>query len=205
MDSDIWLPLATLVLGWAGAQVTELLRDRRTSTRDRLARRAELQRTTLLELQEALGGAWLAFLMSQLEEEELEGTGLAQVSQDFRPTRARVRLLASRVEDERVRELATALAEGGGWSQKSQGARRPFGSLARATRKRSLGSASCCGSATRRQARRSPARWRGLRQMQDGEAYPWTRAWRTCSACAPASLFAGIASAERQPHAHTLK
>jgi hypothetical protein len=30
MDSDIWLPLATLVLGWAGAQVTEALRDRRT-------------------------------------------------------------------------------------------------------------------------------------------------------------------------------
>ena len=79
MDSDIWLPIATLVLGWAGAQVTELLRDRRTSTRDRLARRAELQRTTLLELQEALGGAWLAFLISQFEEEELEGTGLAQV------------------------------------------------------------------------------------------------------------------------------
>jgi hypothetical protein len=113
MDSDIWLPLATLVLGWAGAQVTELLRDRRTTSRDRLARRAELQRTTLLEPQEALGGAWLAFLISQFEEEELEGTGLTQVSRDFRPTRARVRLLASRVEDERVRELATALAEAG--------------------------------------------------------------------------------------------
>lgn len=26
MDTDIWLPLATLVLGWAGAQVTEVLR-----------------------------------------------------------------------------------------------------------------------------------------------------------------------------------
>jgi hypothetical protein len=56
MDSDIWLPLATLVLGWVGAQVTDVLRDRRTITRDRLARQAELQRTTLLELQEALGG-----------------------------------------------------------------------------------------------------------------------------------------------------
>jgi hypothetical protein len=54
MDADIWLPLATLVLGWAGAQVTEALRDRRTTTRERLARRAELQRTTLLELQDAL-------------------------------------------------------------------------------------------------------------------------------------------------------
>jgi hypothetical protein len=44
MDSDIWLPLATLVLGWAGAQVTEALRDRRTTNREQLARRAELQR-----------------------------------------------------------------------------------------------------------------------------------------------------------------
>jgi hypothetical protein len=26
MDSDIWLPLAALILGWAGAQVTELIR-----------------------------------------------------------------------------------------------------------------------------------------------------------------------------------
>jgi hypothetical protein len=114
MDSDIWLPLATLVLGWAGAQVTEALRDRRTTTRDRLARRAELQRTTLLELQEALGGAWGAFLLSQLEEDELERTGLAEKSrEEFGPARARVRLLASRVEDERVRELATALTEAG--------------------------------------------------------------------------------------------
>jgi hypothetical protein len=39
MDADIWLPLATLVLGWAGAQVTEMFRDRRTTTRERLARR----------------------------------------------------------------------------------------------------------------------------------------------------------------------
>jgi hypothetical protein len=50
METDIWLPLVTLALGWAGAQVTEMLRDRRMITRERLARRAELQRTTLLEL-----------------------------------------------------------------------------------------------------------------------------------------------------------
>ena len=31
MDSDIWLPLVTLILGWAGAQVTEKFRDRRTT------------------------------------------------------------------------------------------------------------------------------------------------------------------------------
>jgi len=70
MDSDIWLPLSTLALGWAGAQVTEVLRDRRTTTRERLARRAELQRTTLLELRDALlellrGAAGTEFSRSQ--------------------------------------------------------------------------------------------------------------------------------------------
>jgi hypothetical protein len=69
MDSDIWLPLVTLVLGWAGAQVTEVLRDRRTTTRELLGRRAELQRMTLLELQEALRGIWTASVMSRLVEE----------------------------------------------------------------------------------------------------------------------------------------
>src|SRR4029453_8406420 len=110
MDSDIWLPLATLVLGWAGAQVTEVLQDRRTTTRDRLARRAELQRTTLLELQEALEGVWRGFLASHLDEEDRAGL-LAEAYRDWAATSARVRLLASRIEDERVRELATALAK----------------------------------------------------------------------------------------------
>jgi hypothetical protein len=110
MDSDIWLPLATLVLGWAGAQVTEVLRDRRTTTRDRLARRAELQRTTLLELQEALEGVWRGFLASHLDEEDRAGL-LAEAYRDWAATSARARLLASRIEDERVRELATELAK----------------------------------------------------------------------------------------------
>jgi hypothetical protein len=54
MKAETWLPILTLVLGWGLAQVTEVLRDRRATNRDRLARRAELQRMTLLELQEAL-------------------------------------------------------------------------------------------------------------------------------------------------------
>jgi hypothetical protein len=54
MDTDIWLPLATLVGGWGLAQVTETLKDRRASNRERLARRVELQRSTLLSLQDAL-------------------------------------------------------------------------------------------------------------------------------------------------------
>jgi hypothetical protein len=54
MDSDIWLPLATLVGGWGLAQIGDLLKDRRTSDWERLARRFELQRSTLLNLQDAL-------------------------------------------------------------------------------------------------------------------------------------------------------
>jgi hypothetical protein len=119
MDTDIWLPLATLVLGWAGAQVTEVLRDRRTTTRERLARRAELQRTTLLGLQEGLAGVWRGFLgtvaLVGLEEEEHPSSGplapLTQASRDFAATRARVKLLASRVEDQRARELATLVVK----------------------------------------------------------------------------------------------
>jgi hypothetical protein len=108
MDADIWLPLATLVLGWAGAQVTEVLRDRRTTTRERLARQAELQRMTLLELQEGLGGAFLSFLLAHLDESELE---FSEARRNSRATRERVRLLTSRVEDARVRELVTTLVK----------------------------------------------------------------------------------------------
>jgi hypothetical protein len=119
MDSDIWLPLATLVLGWAGAQVTEMLRDRRTTTRERLARRAELQRTTLLELQDALAKLWRGVLASMtlelamLKEEEQEQARwkpTADASRGVAITRGRIKLLASRVEDERVRELSITVA-----------------------------------------------------------------------------------------------
>jgi hypothetical protein len=54
MRVETWLPLVTLALGWAGAQITEILRDRRTSDRERQARQGELQRATLLDLQDAL-------------------------------------------------------------------------------------------------------------------------------------------------------
>jgi hypothetical protein len=115
MDSDIWLPLATLVLGWAGAQVTEMRRDRRTTTRERLARRAELQRTTLLELQDALldlmrGAAGTEYsMLTDLEDEE-QRKQIVQANLQVAVARGRVELLISRVDDERVRELATASA-----------------------------------------------------------------------------------------------
>jgi hypothetical protein len=67
MKAETWLPILTLVLGWAGAQTTEVLRDRRASTRERQARETELQRSTLLELQDALLDASKLASQAQLE------------------------------------------------------------------------------------------------------------------------------------------
>ena len=119
IDTDIWLPFAALVLGWGLAQITEVLKDRRSSNRERLARRAELQRTTLLELQDALlelwwgalGVHWLVPSGLDQPEEKPALKHLTQASRNLAATRGRVKLLASRVEDERVRDLATASVE----------------------------------------------------------------------------------------------
>jgi hypothetical protein len=54
MKVETWLPLLALILGWGLSQITEVWKDRRASDRERLARQAELQRTTLLDLQDAL-------------------------------------------------------------------------------------------------------------------------------------------------------
>jgi hypothetical protein len=98
MNSDIWLPLVTLVGGWGLAQVTETLRDRRTTDRERLARRAELQRTTLLTLQDHL----LEVLKLSAIWDELD----ADERTRLRHATAEGRLLASRVEHEDARKAA---------------------------------------------------------------------------------------------------
>jgi hypothetical protein len=119
MDTDIWLPLVTLVGGWGLAQRTETLRERRTTNRDRLARRAELQRTTLLELQEELAEIWPGVLsaltvemlgLSDEEREEDRWRSTVERSRKLAAHRARAKLLASRVDDAQVRELATEAA-----------------------------------------------------------------------------------------------
>jgi hypothetical protein len=98
MDTDIWLPLVTLLGGWGLAQVTEVLKDWRASNRDRLARRSELQRTTLLALQDQL-----------LEVFKLTARGPvleAEARTQLRHATATGRLLASRVEHDDVRKEA---------------------------------------------------------------------------------------------------
>ena len=116
MDSDIWLPLATLVLGWAGAQITETIRDRRTTIRERLARRVELQRSTLLSLQDALlelstaadaarHADALATISGPGEDERRKAAW--QEKQRLWRAEATAKLLCSRVEDDRTRMLTT--------------------------------------------------------------------------------------------------
>jgi hypothetical protein len=119
MDTDIWIPLATLVLGWAGAQVTEVLRDRRTSDRDRLARRFELQRSTLLNLQDALlelstaaEAARLADSLAKLDLPDRDDRRLTAWQEKQRLWRAKTTawMFCSRVEDEQARGLAEEAA-----------------------------------------------------------------------------------------------
>jgi hypothetical protein len=65
MEPEVWVPIATLLLGYVGSLITEAFRDRRQRDREEAARReerrrvrdegaAEFQRETLLRLQEAL-------------------------------------------------------------------------------------------------------------------------------------------------------
>jgi hypothetical protein len=122
MKIETWLPILTLALGWAGAQVTEVLRDRRASNRDRQARQAELQRTTLLELQDALlelynlrSAADIALFEVALEDvREVPSPPAKRAAEEearkakdrFRDAEAKARLLISRVQDDRARRSA---------------------------------------------------------------------------------------------------
>jgi hypothetical protein len=119
MDTNIWLPFAALVLGWGLAQLGDLLKDRRTSDRERLARRAELQRSTLLNVQDAL------LELSTAAQAARDADGLAQAAakaavpggndrsitawqerQRMWRAKAAAQMLCSRVEDEQTRRLA---------------------------------------------------------------------------------------------------
>jgi hypothetical protein len=121
MDTDIWLPLATLFGGWALAQVTEVLKDRRASNREHQARQSELQRTTLLALQDVLldltnlaykaistgPGSRREHLDEEAKKEAARRAWAAQTS--LREATDKARLLISRVQDDEVRNEATSL------------------------------------------------------------------------------------------------
>src|SRR5215211_1037209 len=108
MNADTSLPIITLVLGWAGAQVTEVFRDRRASNRDRLARQGELQGTTLLELQDALlevsklhNNAQFAARTTGSVNQRFEH--FKEATNRLSEARDKARLLASRVLDDKAR------------------------------------------------------------------------------------------------------
>jgi hypothetical protein len=118
MTAQTWLPILTLALGWAGAQATEMYRHRTASRRERQARRDELQRNTLLELQDALLDASKLASQAQLEEfvatlPELDDRGRREADERIREAHnrfyqasGRCRLLLSRVQDEEARGTA---------------------------------------------------------------------------------------------------
>jgi hypothetical protein len=121
MDSDIWLPLATLVGGWGLAQVTEVLKDRRASNREHQARQSELQRTTLLTLQDVLldltnlvDKASLTVSPSTREHPDEEAKKEANrrawaARETLLEATLKSRLLISRVQDDEIRNEATSL------------------------------------------------------------------------------------------------
>jgi hypothetical protein len=82
MPTEVWLPLVTLLLGYAGSLLTESRRDARLAQREEKARadtralagadwRDEFQRKTLLELQEAL--LVVARTSAEMHTEDLRG------------------------------------------------------------------------------------------------------------------------------------
>jgi hypothetical protein len=121
MDSDIWLPLATALGGWGLAQITEVLKDRRASNREQQARQSELQRTTLLALQDVLldltNLAYKAVMTHPRsrreypdEEAKKEAARRAWAANtSLREATDKARLLISRVQDDEVRNEATSL------------------------------------------------------------------------------------------------
>jgi hypothetical protein len=124
MRPETWLPLVTLALGWAGGQATEAFKDRRAGKRDRGGRKADLQRGTLLSLQDTLlelfqqaEYAWYAIAALHPISEEGDPTIEYQdwedrevltsaASDTLEPIRAKAIVLASRIEDEEARRLA---------------------------------------------------------------------------------------------------
>jgi hypothetical protein len=112
---ETWLPIITLALGWAAGLATEALRDRRAREREREALRAEHQRATLMDLQVALEelhtrtSDLIHARMRVRSEPEITKQEMQEKEWEARnrriEIRAKVSLLATRVEDEEARDL----------------------------------------------------------------------------------------------------
>jgi hypothetical protein len=129
------------------AQITEVLKDRRASDRERKDRQAELQRATLLALQGGLlelydiaNAADLAIFVAMLQQREGSTKRTAEAEEEakkakqrFRDAEAKARLLISRVQDDQapaVGHLISPCRRYGACQRDPQ----PVGPLARPTR-----------------------------------------------------------------------
>ncbi|MGX5846914.1 hypothetical protein ACWGTO_07530 [Mesorhizobium sp. PL10] len=130
LSPEVWFPVVTLVAGALIGAFTQILTDRRTAHRERIARleqrqdaartrRIEFQRVTLLELQDRAGdlarSAAKTFLADEAAHRE---TGVwrqnlvgEDVSNEFFIAQTTVVKLRERVLDDQVRELTTKLRD----------------------------------------------------------------------------------------------
>jgi hypothetical protein len=123
-DTNVWLPIVTLVLGYAGSLATEAVRDKRQESREERAhtrsrlevqvdRRADFQRDTLLRLQDALarlaraGGAIHSHdVIASREAGRWKATLLPDdLSHDVFRATVDTNLMVVRVEDSVLRDL----------------------------------------------------------------------------------------------------
>jgi hypothetical protein len=121
-DGHRYLAAARHAPRWLGlAQVTEVLKDRRASNREHQARQSELQRTTLLALQDVLLDLTnlvykAVFTLSGSPREPPDEEAKKEAARRARAAKrslgeatAKARLLISRVQDDEVRKEATSL------------------------------------------------------------------------------------------------
>ena len=116
------LPILTLLVGYVGSLVTEAARDRRKIAEERRRSRAEFQRTTLIEAQDAIlelvtAAMKLAEHMQQSENVGIpwnmfEFTGKAGTS--TKEPGYRVSRVYSRIDDDEVRANAKEILRLGG-------------------------------------------------------------------------------------------
>jgi hypothetical protein len=105
------LPVVTLLVGLLLGIVTEVLREKRSVTRERRKWKAEFERNALLDLQDALSSSEKAIevaVMPPLQEYQKShkwSVGHPQLASDYSATRRRIVLISSRLDDEEVRRL----------------------------------------------------------------------------------------------------
>lgn len=112
----VLLPIATLILGYVGSLITEMVRDKRAAAAEKERRRAEFQRETLLEVLDgifAMGRAVGAIHHQDLMADRRDGVpyGHGQIGSDLNQSAfgasVRLSILAQRIDDDDARRLVS--------------------------------------------------------------------------------------------------